>query len=413
MRKTWEELQAIMKKEGCSRIWSWSKWNCFKNSWYEYYLKYIIKAKEDRANSIYVTTGGLSHTILEKFYGEEITFEQMDSDFEDGWVIAYDIADLKFDRNDAAHNEKIAIKYHDNLKHFFNHHKPLKYKMLLEQFVKAKIGNNLFQGYIDACFKDDEGNINIVDFKTSSIYKGKKAEDEAGQLIVYAIGLHQQGIPFEKIRICWNFLKYVSVQYEQANGAIKTREVERSEIGEKLQANAKTWLNKLGYKDQTDEYLKKMIDTNSIECLPADVQAKYVISDCYVYVPITQALIDRWTNDIITTIDDIELREKDYQEMKAQGIDEETCSKAFWDTDESVAKQSYYFATLCSYSASLHLPYKAYLDRLEQQKNGQDTFGGLGGSTVVTSKEVETDKSSNCSTNVPNTDVDLSWLDNI
>ena len=53
MRKTWEELQAIMKKEGYSRIWSWSKWNCFKNSWYEYYLKYIITVKEDRVNSIY------------------------------------------------------------------------------------------------------------------------------------------------------------------------------------------------------------------------------------------------------------------------------------------------------------------------------------------------------------------------
>ena len=79
-----------------------------------------------------------------------------------------------------------------------------------------------------------------------------------------------------KIKIAWNFLKYVTVQYEQANGTIKTRDIERFELGEKLQSNLKVWLKKLGYEDQMDEYLKMVIDTNSIECLPEDVQAKYV-----------------------------------------------------------------------------------------------------------------------------------------
>ena len=411
VRKTWKELQEIMKQMNVSRIWSWSKWNCFKNSWYEYYLKYIAKVDEDRANSIYVTTGGLAHNILEDFYEGKISYEQMADDFEDGWVTAFDIADLKFDRNNSEHNDKIAGKYYEDLKHFFMNHKPVKYKILLEQFVKSMIGNNLFQGYIDACFKDEEGNVHIVDFKTSSIYKGKKAEDEAGQLIIYAIGLHQQGIPFEKIFICWNFLKYVSVQYEQANGAIKTREIERAEIGEKLQANAKTWLKKLGYTDQIDDYLKLLLDTNSIECLPKNVQEKYVISDCYVYVPITDVLIERWVNDIVTTIKDIELREEDYQTMKEKGISEAECSKVFWDSDEKVKEKSYYFATLCAYSPSLHLPYKAYLDRLEEQKNGQDTFNGLGGgnNVLVTSKSIKQ------TTNNTNNDdeVDLSWLDNL
>ena len=41
------------------------------------YLKYIKRAKEDRANSIYVTTGGLAHNILEKFYTNEIPYEKM------------------------------------------------------------------------------------------------------------------------------------------------------------------------------------------------------------------------------------------------------------------------------------------------------------------------------------------------
>lgn len=395
-RLTSEELQELMKKEGVSRIWSWSKWNCFHTSPYEYFLKYIQHAKEDRTDCIYTTTGGIAHDILERFYSGKLSYENMVDDFDDGWVTAFEIADMKFDRNSPEKNDKISQKYYENLRHFFVNHKVLENKPMIEQFVKAKIGDNLFQGYIDVCFKDDEGNINIVDWKTSSIYKGSKAENECGQLIVYAIGLNQQGIPMDKIRICWNFLKYVSIQYEQKNGAVKTREVERSKIGESLQSNAKTWLKAFGY--DVDEYLKLLLDTNSIDCLPDEVKAKYVISDCYVYVPITEELIQKWSDSIIRTIVDIELREQDYNDTQND--------KVFWDTDASVQAQSYYFSTLCAYSPNLHLPYKAYLERLEAASNGEDTFAGVGSNDEsVTSKDIHQTENDG--------DMDLSWLNEI
>lgn len=400
-RLTSEELQTLMKNEGVSRIWSWSKWNCFHTSPYEYFLKYILHKKEDRTDCIYTTTGGIAHDIMERRYTGKLSYEQMIDDFEDGWVTAFNIAEMKFDRNSPEKNDKISQKYYENLKHFFMNHTPLKYKPVIEQFVKAKIGDNLFQGYIDVCFKDDEGNFNILDWKTSSIYKGKKAENECGQLVVYAIGLNQQGVPMDKIRICWNFLKYVSIQYEQANGAVKTREVERCKIGESLQTNAKMWLKKLGYADQVDDYLKLLLDTNDIECLPKEVQEKYIISDCYVYVPLTDELINRWKETIISTINDIELREKDYEETHSD--------KAFWDTDESVEAQSYYFSTLCGYSPNLHLPYKAYLERTEKAKDG-DVFSGVGSSTVESSPIAQTNKVIH---EKDPKNMDLSWLDNI
>lgn len=400
-RLTSEELQTLMKNEGVSRIWSWSKWNCFHTSPYEYFLKYILHKKEDRTDCIYTTTGGIAHDIMERRYTGKLPYEQMIDDFEDGWVTAFNIAEMKFDRNSPEKNDKISQKYYENLKHFFINHTPLKYKPVIEQFVKAKIGDNLFQGYIDVCFKDDEGNFNILDWKTSSIYKGKKAENECGQLVVYAIGLNQQGVPMDKIHICWNFLKYVSIQYEQANGAVKTREVERCKIGESLQTNAKMWLKKLGYTDQVDDYLKQLLDTNDIECLPKEVQEKYIISDCYVYVPLTDELINRWKETIISTINDIELREKDYEETHSD--------KAFWDTDESVEAQSYYFSTLCGYSPNLHLPYKAYLERTEKAKDG-DVFSGVGSSTVESNPVAQTNKVIH---HKDAENVDLSWLDNI
>lgn len=393
-RLTGEQLEALMKKEGVDRIWSWSKINCFHTSPYEYYLKYIKKAKEDRADSIYTTTGGLAHNILEKFYTGEIPYEKMIEEFEDGWVVAADIANLKFDRADEERNEKIKDKYYENLVHFFKNHTILKNKPAIEQFVKVKIDDNLFQGYIDISFKDDEECIVIQDWKTSSIYKGAKAENESGQLVLYAIGLNQQGIPMDKIKIRWNFLKYVTIQYEQKNGTVKTREVERCKIGESLQSNAKTWLKHFGY--EPDDYLKELLDTNSIDCLPEEVREKYVISDCYVYVDLTDKLINKWTEHVSTVIKDIELRERDYEETHSDAC--------FWDTDESVKEQSYYFANLCSYSRNLHKPYDEYCKRLESSQSSNDMFGGLLGDTVSTSSKDINNK---------NDEVDLSWLENL
>lgn len=395
-RLTSEQLQALMEKEGVDRIWSWSKINCFHISPYEYYLKHIKKAKEDRADSIYVTTGGIAHEVLEKFYTNEITYNQMVELFEDGWVVAVDIADLKFDRSDEERNNKIKAKYYYDLVHFFSNHTCLSNKPIIEQFVKVKLENNLFQGYIDIVFKDDEGYITIQDWKTSSIYKGAKAENESGQLVLYAISLIQQGVPRDKIKIRWNFLKYVSVECEQKNGKIKTRQIERCEIGESLQTSAKTWLNHFGY--EPDEYLKEMIDTNSIDCLPDEVKAKFSISDCYVYVDLTEALINKWTEHAVTIIKDIELREADYAETQSDAC--------FYDTDESVKEQSYYFANLCGYSRNLHKPYDEFCKRLEAAQNGTDLFGGLLGSEPVKSS------SSNVINNKSD-ELDLSWLANI
>lgn len=395
-RLTHEELQALMEQEGVDRIWSWSKINCFHTSPYEYFLKHIKKVKEDRANSIYVTTGGIAHEILEKLYTNDIAYEQMVDLFEDGWLVAVDIADLKFDRSDEERNNKIKDKYHYDLVHFFSHHTPLSNKPIIEQFTKVKLGGNLFQGYIDLVFKDDEGCITIQDWKTSSIYKGSKAENESGQLVLYAISLMQQGVPRDKIKIRWNFLKYVSVECEQKNGKVKERQIERCEIGESLQTSARTWLNHFGY--EPDEYLKNMLDTNGIDCLPDEVKAKFNISDCYVYVDLTDKLINKWTEHAITVIKDIELREADYAETQSDAC--------FYDTDESVKEQSYYFANLCGYSRNLHKPYDAYCKRLEASQNGVDLLEGLGlgHNAVSSSSNVINNKSS---------DLDLSWLDNI
>ena len=391
LRMTKDQLDDLKKSLNTDRLWSWSRVHTFMVSHYEYFLKYIAYEKEDRCDSIYTTSGGMAHSILEKLYENKIKYEDMEDEFENAWTTCFDIAQLKFDRNDEEKNSKIADKYYANLQHFFKNHCLIPYKTSIEKFVTIKIDNEYLQGYIDCVFLDNNNKIHIVDFKTSSIYRGTKAEDECGQLVLYALALIQKGVPIENIIIEWNFLKYVDVTYHiKKDNEEKHRQIERSQIGEKLQSNAKTWLKHFGY--EPDEYLKDMLDTNSIDVLPQEVQDKFVINDCYVSIELTQKLIDKWVNLVSATMKDIRIREKDYQEQQNE--------KLFWDSEDNIKKQEYYFATLCSYSPNKLKPYKEYLDKKEQQQQGMDFFSGVGSDTITDSDSVKIDD-------------DLSWLNEL
>lgn len=370
MRVNSEKIKKMCEALGTDRLNSWSRVNCIHNSLYEYYLKYILHKEEDRDDSIYKVTGGISHDILEKYYTTQIPYDAMVEEFEDGWTTAFDIAELKFVRGDGDRNKSIANKYYYDLKNFFSAHERIKDRIDIEQFITVKIGEEYYQGYIDAKVTDANGNITILDWKTSSIYKGDKAKNECGQLVMYAMALHQQGVPYEKIRIAWNFLKYQCVTVQSKKGVKKVREIERCELGEKLQANAKMWLKDAGYsEEQVFEYLDQLAQTNDITVLPEAVQNKYEFHDCYVYVDLTEELINHWESFIIDTMKLIREKEKEYFVLKENGKFEEA-DKLWWEDEESLKKQSYYLTNLCGYSANLHKPLKAYLEKLDSNKNG-------------------------------------------
>lgn len=387
MRKTSKELNELCAKLNVDRLNSWSRVNKYNISQYEYFLSYILHIKEDRNTSIYGASGGFAHEILEKYYKKEIKYEDMQSEFEDA-LTTLEIAELKFDRSNEEKNENIKQKYIENLRHFFKNHVAIKCKVDLERFILIKVGKYYFQGYIDLTKKDDDGNFIIQDWKTSSIYKGEKAVKEAGQLILYAEGLRQLGIPIEKIKICWNFLKYCSIETLLANGKTNIREIERCKIGESLKSNVKMWLKKCGYEDEIDYYINLLIETNNIECLPKEVREKYNINDCYVFINLTEEILNNFLDKVEKTLDEITDKEEKYNKTKD--------NKLFWDSEENVEKQSYYFANLSGYSPNLNKPYAEYLDKLKQKEESKNNvFAGVG-------NELNDD-----------TDDDLAWLKNL
>ena len=350
---------------------SWSKYHCYKQDHWEAFLKYVLHEKEDRTNGIYAVSGGYCHDIIEKLYKGEIKYEDMIELYEDS-LLTMNIAELKYDRNDAEKNEKIANKYENCVRHFFRNHNVIKKPHRIEHFITIRISDDIvLQGYIDFLFTekyvDEDGNertrIRIVDWKTSTRYTGQKIDAECGQLVIYAEGIRQAlGIPLEDIICEWNFLKYVTVTYEQKNGTFKDRYVERNSIGESLVNTAKMWLKHFGYEDDIDSYVDTMILDNTIDCLPDEVREKFVIKDCYVEVPLSEEKIDELKADIIETIHDFREKEKKYRETKDEML--------FWQ--DVTDADAYRLATLSSYSRKLHKPYDTYLKEQEMFQNNTD-----------------------------------------
>ena len=360
MGLTKEQLQEIKNEYGVDNLWSWSKLSSWHTSKYEWFLHYIEHATPDRTDCIYGQEGSYSHDIIEKFYNKEIEYEDMVSEFEDSWNVSRNILGLKFNRNDAAKDEQIADRYYENLKLFFKNHVPIKYDLTTEDFALIQFEDEVLQGYIDAWYQDENGNYHIVDWKSSTIYTGNTLLEKSGQLVCYAMSFFfGKGIPLHKIHLHFNFIKYCTITYEQANGKIKSMNVERRLLGEKLQSPCKMWLKKFGY--DVDEYLPIILDTMSIDCLPQEVKEKISISDCYVEVPCTMEQIKYWQNYVNDTIKEIESAILDYEVFDNQEV--------FYDTIDEVKAESFYYATLSEYSANLNPCYKKYLDKIE---NGID-----------------------------------------
>lgn len=354
-RKDKEKLNQIKKENNVDRLWSWSRYTCYKNSTYEYYLKYVKKEKPTR-DSIYSVLGGSAHDIIQKFYEDEIKYEDMIDEWNASYLKA-ELLDLKFDRTDEEKNENIARKYNACISHFFKYHQPIKESIVLERHLLIWVNQFLFHGYFDAVHKDKDGNYIITDWKTSSIYQGKKIDKEKGQLVLYAEGLRQLGIPLQKIKARWNFLKYLNITMPQKNGKTRTTKAERHAWFGKIKANAKMWLKHTGrYTDeQIDDMLRYSLEFNTIDNLPKDIQNLYKIEDCYVYVSINENEIEELKDDICNTLIEIYRKEKEYEKTKDDNV--------WWE--EITDDQSYYFANLCSYNPSQHKPYGEYLDKLE------------------------------------------------
>mgnify|MGYP006359297661 CR=1 FL=1 len=372
MRKEYSEIIELANKNNCTDVFSWSKYKTYKDDRYSYFLKYIKKVPPDRFDGIYTKSGSDIHECVEEFYQGKLDHKGMLDKYED-LLFENTLAGLKYDRTDEEKNEKIGNKYEGCRRHFLLHHNKIPYDIKLEEFIGIVVEDIYFQGYIDAYHiekRDDMNKVIITDWKSSSIYKGDKYEKEKGQLLLYIEGMHQKGVPYEKIIGRWNFLKYVdvtvtqkAVDKETKQHKTKVRTLERNNYVEKLKTSIIMWLKQSKMFDgDIDEMIDKCIFENSLDSLPDDVKDKFMVDDCYVEVSFTEQDIIDLKNDIVETVKSIRETTLEYNNTQDEML--------WWQdvTDNS----SYFMANLSEYSSALHKPYAKYLEEREMFLNEEN-----------------------------------------
>lgn len=378
-RKSYEYLNKLKDKLNTDTLWSWSRYNSYHNDQYGYLLKYIKKVPETQKDSIWGVSGGIVHDIIERMYLGEISYKDMITEYEEK-LFEMNSMELKYNKIDKEMNDKISNNYEDSIRHFLLNYKPIEGKAILEQFVVIKVGNHYFQGYIDFLHKDLEGNYIVEDFKTSTMYTGAKKQNEAKQLLLYSQSLIQKGIPINKIKLRWNFLKYCTVtsclfsKDKEGNYKTKDKNCVRSKWVKESSKNIEKWLKKEDYDEiEITDMIETCIENNSLETLPKSIQDKFSISDCYVYIDLNEDIINELNNEIIETLDKIikdtsttnillsqleeldDINDKDKINAINNKIDE------LWWTDIDKSKE-YYFYNLCGYSRKQHKPWNQYLN---------------------------------------------------
>ena len=424
-RKSKEEMNQIKKDMNVDTLYSWSRFNTWKRDTYEYFLKYVIRAKEDKTNSFYSVGGGTLHDTIEDYYLGKVDKCNLSKIYRDETDRLLTLG-LRFDRTNKEKNDKIALKYLSCNQHFFDNFIPVDEaletkKMTLEEFITIKVGHFGFIGYIDATqeYIDKEGKdkLKIIDWKSSTIYKGEKVIKERGQLLLYALGKIQEGWAIEDITIGWMFTKYVYVDVPNKD-SFKTRIIERNEIGSKLLASVKAQLKKCRLYDEVDadNYISKLVSTkslegmpevvfnfvdeiettangelkkafinkvrkailgaekyteevkdemcsdmileNSIDVLPEEIKSLYTVRDCFVEIPFEMEDLDNLKQDIKDFIVESEKLKFMYSKSEDDSL--------FYQKIEG--NDTYFLANLCGYSSKLHKPYADYLEKRRQER---------------------------------------------
>lgn len=362
-RLSYEQLNLIKDKMGVKDLWSFSKVSTFDTCSWLFKLKYIDKIRV-KGDNCWTWWGTQSHDLVQGLYEGKHTYDEMIQKFEEK-LLEYNLIDdpkLKFP------DEGQFTSYIENLRHYFQNVRQLPYNVVNEKPVLAVfqgLEKYVFQGYLDSEFIDDEGNLVILDYKTSSMsgFTGAKLLEKSRQLMIYALGVTQHGrlvdgemkkIPIEMIKIRYDMQKYCSISFTLKNGNLNETKAERrawvAKIAnqlrkdlegvakelEKLDKEATKLAKKMSMKKTTpeeaegysvaigdiefqatalsehlydiiqiNEMIEEAINNNNLDNMPPFVQEKYTVSDCYIDVELTQEILDEFKAELISSLDKI------------------------------------------------------------------------------------------------------------
>lgn len=363
-----EEYQKFIEdlkfKFDTDTIWSFSRVNSFKTDPYGWFLRYVKHEPSDKeSGNAYGIYGNMVHDIMEDYYKGEISREQCRERFDEEFD-KLSLTGLKFNNTDDASDKKLKEKYKEDIDDFMDNFATIEGEYLCEYPISMLLKNEDrhegFFGYIDFLNKKDDKYL-IIDYKTSTMYKGKDVYEHAKQLLLYAIGLRlNTRCAYEDITVGWNFLKYVWVQEEQKNGKIKDRYIERCKLGETLENSLTKWMTTLGHDDMS--CINKAVITNDLSDIPEDVLDKFAFKDCIITVDFNQETEQNLVDNLLEECYNIRQLVKQYEETSDDSI-------FMW---EPTQKDEFYYYNLCDYSTKIHKAFAKYFNDKEEQERAKE-----------------------------------------
>lgn len=356
-----EDKLEELKANG-ERIFSFSKLGTFNTCEYEYYNSYVKKNRG--IPNIYTEMGSLMHDNIEGIYAGENDVESFRNNYTNK-VIELDMLGVKFP------SESIGDSWKKDIDHFLKNFKKIDKKMILEKLIVFEIEDGIWlQGYIDATLPSDKGKpyVQILDWKTSSKFSGKKLTEAGRQLLMYKLGI-EDNTPLKVDKVMWFMLKYINVCHVLKNKKVKKKMCNRGKWVKEMRSAFEKEMFTLGIEEfELEMLLDKAVEDNEITGLPKEIQDKYWLEDCIVEYEITDEKVEEVKNYILGTI---------------KAIDEKNpADEKEWKPVEIDKYNSFYCSVLCGHRKTCKF-YKKFLeenaDGFEKKKKKEidmdDLFG--------------------------------------
>lgn len=261
--------------------------NTFYTCEYGFYLTYALK--NDRDDNIYSFAGTRIHDILDRIYNSKLEYDLdiIEEEFKDFMMECY-LEGYKFP------TEKTEANWMADMTHFVsNYQKMHSVPLASEERILFNLDGIWLQGYVDYQEKNEDGSINIIDWKTSTKFTGKKLKEAGRQLVLYKLAKESEGETVDKIG--WYMIKYLNITYSLKNGKQKTSMYERSKWVEKLSKTLKSYLDDYTYQKASEDIISNNLEEiNSIAENDIKIQNRLDKGD---YGDVVKELLDRYDND--------------------------------------------------------------------------------------------------------------------